>query len=273
MTDRGNQAGELERLCCHCNYVHPAEPYSSEYAICLRDPEIEPHLDDILDRQDFSRCGQLVKRKRFDWDREACSDFDPIEDDGSECSPEVAAELENLAVRGELTAEAVEGVLLRDMVNRTNWKGAPVDSHVDQLSRAGAAKQRDPALEHLGWLVAHENRRAFDALGDLLRKQKLPATLSQSHFKRRLLTYLSRSREYRKDLADLLVEDLFRTPSNNHTRGWYTDVFHFFERTAPELAGECLGRILDSPKFSYRIKRRVREIIQWCDEIDALGTR
>jgi len=82
-----------------------------------------------------------------------------------------------------------------------------------------------------------------------------------------VLDSLSRSREYRKELADLLVDDLLRAPSNPQTRCWYSGVFRFFEYTAPEFAEECLGRILGSPQFSYRIKRRMREIIQQCNEV------
>ncbi len=72
--------GELERLCANCHGSHPAEPAYSEYAICLHDPEFEPYLDDIIDRQDFSRCAHLIESKRFDWGQEACSEFDPVAD-------------------------------------------------------------------------------------------------------------------------------------------------------------------------------------------------
>ena len=267
MTDQEKDTHELEKLCCNCNHAHPA-PYSSDWAICLNDPEFDPYLDDILNREDFKPCIHLVKQKRFAWDQEGCEDFDPIEDSGIELQPELAADIEKLIDRGELTKETFMQALAKDYVNRTDWREAPVDSYVEKLIRPGTDEQRDSALNHLGWLVSNQNRAAFDALCDLLGKLEKPATLSRAHFKCRLLDILSRSNEYRKDLADLLVDDLFRTPSNPKTRGWYTAVFRFFETTAPDLADECLGRVLDSPKFSYRIKRRVREIIRRYEEID-----
>jgi hypothetical protein len=272
MADQGAKVDEVERLCCNCNSSFPSEPVSSEHSICLHDPEFEPFLDDILERQDFGRCSELVKLKRFDWDQEACPDFDPVEDIEVELSPEAVTELEDLAARGELTVEAVQGVLLENTMKRADWREAPVAPYVDAVNRARTAEQRDAALNHLGWLVANGNRAAFDALCDLLRNQEPPATLSQTHFKQELLHYLRFSSEYRNDLADLLVDDLFRTPSNNQTRGWYTAVFRFFECSAPELADECLGRILGSPRFSYRIKRRVREIIRRNEELEGFGS-
>lgn len=51
---------EWEHICANCNLVHPSEPFESDFAICLHDPEFEPYLDDILDKQDFSRCQHLV---------------------------------------------------------------------------------------------------------------------------------------------------------------------------------------------------------------------
>jgi hypothetical protein len=70
---------ELERICTNCNSSFPSEPYGSDFAICLNDPEFEPYLDDLLENQDFSRCQELVRQKRFPWEQEACPDFDPVD--------------------------------------------------------------------------------------------------------------------------------------------------------------------------------------------------
>ena len=71
---------ELERLCANCQASHPSEPVFSEYMICLKDPDFEPYLDDIIDRQDFSRCAHLIESKKFDSGQEVCSEFDPVAD-------------------------------------------------------------------------------------------------------------------------------------------------------------------------------------------------
>lgn len=144
---------------------------------------------------------------------------------------------------------------------------------MEQLENAESPSQRNQAIDSLGALVVHDNKAAFDVLCSTLRNLSLADTLSQSHFKSKLLRNLSFTREYRRELAHLLVEDLFTAPSNNHTRGWYTDVFHFFVGSAWEFAEEVLSPMLDSPKFSYRIKRRVKEIIRQCEGRDHEGRR
>lgn len=63
-------------------------------------------------------------------------------------------------------------------------------------------------------------------------------------------------------MAGLLIDDLFRTSSTNTTRGWYTAVLDYLARSCPvAIAADALERVLESPRFSYRIKRRVREIL------------
>ena len=121
--------GELERVCGNCNYSFPAEPGGSEFAICLKDPEIKPFMDDLLDRQDFSRCRELVRQKRFDWRHEACEEFDPVEDAGLDFpeSPELLAEIKRLADSGQLTIETLETALLADAVDRIDWSKKPID--------------------------------------------------------------------------------------------------------------------------------------------------
>lgn len=39
----------IERVCGNCHRSHPAEPYGSDFAICLHDPEFEPYIDEIIE--------------------------------------------------------------------------------------------------------------------------------------------------------------------------------------------------------------------------------
>ncbi len=96
---------ELAKDCGNCNYSHPSERAYSDNAICLRDPEFEPYLEAIIEKQDFSSCGHLVKEKRFPWDSEACPHFDPIADEDNEGSPELVEKISELASTGKLSAE------------------------------------------------------------------------------------------------------------------------------------------------------------------------
>jgi hypothetical protein len=106
-----------------------------------------------------------------------------------------------------------------------------------------------------------ENQAALDALCIYLKDLPAPASLEETHLRAAILRQLTHTRSHRLKLAKLLVEDLFRTPSNNTTRGWYTAVFHFFETSSADIAEKALSPMLDSPQFSYRIKKRVKGIL------------
>jgi hypothetical protein len=93
-----------------------------------------------------------------------------------------------------------------------------------------------------------------------------PTVVEETHFRIEILRQLEFTRTGQSELAHLLVEDLFRTPSNNMTHGWYTAVFRFFERLSADIAEEALAPMLDSPQFSYRIKKRIKTILRWVED-------
>ena len=253
---------ELERLCCNCHAGHAAEPFQSEFGICLKAPDFEPYLDDILERQDFSRCQDLVLRNRFTWDREVCEDFEPVEEVGEEWSPELTAKLLQLAEDDRLTHETLAEAIAEDKFRHTDWSRVSVDDHVRKLQQARTLEGRREAINQFGFFIGQGNKAAFDALCEYLRALPPASTLEDKALRIDIQRQLARTGEYWRELALLLVEDLFRTASNQTTRGWYSEVFYFFERSCPlEFAEEALRPMLDSPRFSYRIKRRVRTIL------------
>ena len=254
---------ELERICMNCNHAFPSEPFVSDFAICLNDPEFEPYLDALLENQDFSRCQELVEQKRFSWEQGACPDFDPAEGIAEDVplSPQLSSSIEKLARDGQLTAEMFQQAVLEDMVSKVDWANVPVDKYVEELNNAKTLEAREDAVKSLGSLVALDNQAALDALCIYLKDLPPPASLEETHLRVAILRQLTHTRSDRLKLAKLLVEDLFRTPSNNTTRGWYSAVFHFFEESSEDIAKKALSPMLDSPQFSYRIKKRVKGIL------------
>lgn len=259
---KSETAEELETVCCNCSHSFPAEPWGSDFSICLNDPAFEPYLDKILEN-DYACCENLISLKRFPMERQACSDFEPIEgcDDETEISPELAAKIRDLSAKGQLTSDALITALAVEAFENTDWTKAPIEHHVKKLHEASTTQSRSDALNGLGFLISRGNRAAFDFLCDFLGNLPPPQTPSGCHFRSEILRQLRVNFECDGEIARLLVGDLFRTPSNPHTRSWYTEVFKFFQRCSPKVAEEALLPILDSPKFSYRIKQRVKNII------------
>ena len=255
---------ELERVCTNCNYCFLSEPFASDFVICLKDPEFEPYLDEILEEQDFSRCQDLVKQKRFSWEQEACPDFDPMEfsDEDIPLSPELSSAIDQLAKNGNLTSETIQQAMFEDMVDRIDWAKFPIEKYVERLDNAKTPEARKKAVKGFGGLISQKNKAAFNALFSYLKDLPPPTTVEQTHLRVEILRQLKLALNFQKKLARLLVKDLFSTPSNNTTRGWYTAVFRFFEGSSAEIAEEALAPMLGSPQFSYRIKKRVKNILE-----------
>ena len=255
---------ELERVCTNCNYGFLSEPFASDFVICLKDPEFEPYLDEIFEEQDFSRCQELVKQKRFSWEQEACPDFDPMEfsDEDIPLSTELSSAIDQLAKDGNLTSETIQQAIFEDMIDEIDWAKVPVEKYVERLDNAKTQETRKKAVQSFGHLISQRNKAAFNALFSYLKDLPPPTTVEQTHLRIEILRQLKFTLNFQKKLARLLVKDLFRTPSNNTTRGWYTAVFRFFESSSADIAEEALQPILDSPQFSYRIKKRVKMILE-----------
>lgn len=253
----------LEPLCRNCQAAHPSEPVESDFAICLNAPELEPFLDDILERQDFSRCQDLVERLRFPWGQEGCEEFDPVDLDSVELPPGLARKVEELADRGDLNAETFLRAFASYEFEQTDWSRASADQHVEALTAAGTHRERMKALAPFGFFIGHGNQAAFDALCQYLRALPPPTSPEDKAFRIALLGHLETARDHQREVADLLVQDLLRTPSNHTTRGWYTEVFNFLERRcSPEIVQDVLGPVADSPHFSVRRKKRIRALLQ-----------
>lgn len=254
---------DLEHTCVDCNAGFPAAHGATEWAICLYDPEFGPYLELILGQQDYSQCHDLVSRNRFLWDRPACERFEPVERTSEiELTTTGAEELSRLADDGELNVPALEQVLLRDQLRKIDWSTVSVDPYVDSLHQSRSLRDRQEAIRLLGGLIAQRNDAALDFLCDYMDRLLPPATIEETHLRIALAEQLGNAHAHghRRRAAERLATDLRRIPSNNTTRGYYTAVFRFFERSSVSLVEEFLCPMLESGSLSHRLKRRIQEV-------------
>jgi len=72
--------GQLEKICANCHSFRPVF-YEQDYdrGICLQDPVFDPYLDEIVEKDSFEGCRQLVREKMFSGEREACDLYDEFD--------------------------------------------------------------------------------------------------------------------------------------------------------------------------------------------------
>jgi hypothetical protein len=249
---------DIEKICLNCGAFFPASfDLPNDFGVCLNDPEFDPFVDDILDREDFTSCQELVERKKFNGEREACSDFEPIEDVEIEDDTPLGRDLKRLMDAGQLNADTFREALFEDQVRNIDWATMPVDRQKAELGRPDT---QDRAVKSLGGMIALGNREAFVVLSQFLKDLPIPNNIEEVHFRKDILGYLRRSKE-KGTLLPFLVDALYRTPSNNTTRQWISDILKFMEDLPFEDVCEPLERMLEDKRFSYRLKQKMEDVL------------
>jgi len=251
---------DLERECGNCAHFFPASMEPTEFGICLDDEEFGPFIEGLFERSDYASCRDLIERKKFSGDREPCDEYEEMETIEIDDDTELGRSLKKLMEAGELTPDTFEEALLKEQIRNIDWTTIPVDSHEADLKNPDPEK-RDQAISSLSGLIAMGNKEAFRVLFKFLRDLPVPGTIEAVHFKKRLLRLLHRP-ETRDVLTPYLLDELYRTPSNNTTRQWMSDILTFFEHVPVEQISSRLEAMIQEGKFSYRLRKRIEEILE-----------
>jgi len=208
--------------------------------VCMRDEAFSPFEEEIYENCSFASCNDLYMKKRYDGNREACSQYDEAEiieipddelDEGELNADEVIAGLKNQNVDGML-AELY-------------------DSDRSRLNRI---------VEALRTYICFDNESAYQGLLNYYYQLPAAEELEDVHTRVRIVDVLMR----RKDTDTLLalVNELKRSPSNNVTRQLYTKILEEFRRFPLELRSDPIEELLLEKKFRPKIKKRIEELLE-----------
>ncbi len=251
---------ELERICWNCVHFFPSiMGEATEFGICLNDEEFEPFIDGFLENSNYDSCREIIDRKKFDGEHEACEEFEETENLEIDDNSPLGRELSRLTEAGELTSETIEQALLEEQVRNIDWATMPVDQY-EALLKDPNPENRRKAISSLSGMISLGNKEAFVVLFNFLKGLAPLQTIEEVHFKKKILEQLDRS-ETRKILLPYLIDELYQTKSNNTTRQWISDIFRFLKSLPVELVREPLERMMKDKRFSYRLKKKMRDIL------------
>ncbi|MBM4136741.1 MAG: hypothetical protein FJ241_07915 [Nitrospira sp.] len=252
-----NEKEELERICINCNSFFPADSFLTEYGICLIDESFEPYIDELFENSNYDCCRDLINNSKFDGNRDACKDFEPIE--RIEIDDEIGERIRELEENNNLKPESLKELLLEEAIKKIDWKNHPVESYIELL-QSGNQKDIRSGINSLGGLIGMGNNNAFIALYDYYKKLPPAKSLEDVYFKINILRKLDYKND-RKELADCLVDELYKTPSNNTTRSLILEIFKIMKSIPVELKKEGLERMLKDKRFSHRLKRKMEDML------------
>lgn len=232
---------ELEKICfnCCCFFM---EVGVENLGVCTKDEAFLPFEDELYDSGNFDCCYELYIKKRYDGNQDACTEYEE-------------AEIIGIYEEGE------EDELFNSLMNR------PMDDILAKLSDS----DRDvinQAVETLYSYICFRNESAYQGLLNFFNGLPAAEELNDVHTRVRIVNALERRAE--PDTVGALVNELRRTPSNNMTRQLYKEILKKLRRFPAELITEPVEKLLEEKKFSYRIKKRIEELLEpeeddfWC---------
>lgn len=185
---------EIERICFNCNYFFPASGQDfNEFGICLNDNEFEPYLDELLENSNYDCCSDLINRKKFSGEQEACPNFDEMDfeetieiDDESELCRKLISCLES----GQFSYESLKELIIEERIRNIDLKTLPVEQDVKRLYSHNLADQMS-AIRSLGGLISFENKAAFEELFKYLKQLPSPKTIQDVHIRIEVLRHLN----------------------------------------------------------------------------------
>lgn len=250
----------LERMCFNCNQFFPSTmEEETEYGICLSDEDFEPFIDELLENSNYSSCQNLVNTKKFLGERKGCENYEEMETTEIDDNNELGNELKRLCESGELNPETFKAAVLDEQIRNIDWKTMPVDRHVRQL-KSPLKKDQEAGISSLGGMISLGNKEAFNELLKYFKNLPPPKTLEEVYLKKEVLRHLERENT-RFQIIPYIIDELYKTPSNNTTRQWISAIFKFLEYSPKDKIREPLEKMLKDKKFSYRLKKKIKNIL------------
>lgn len=241
---------ELERICCNCsNFFTDVNDLDGNFGVCIKDEAFEEYLDEIFENADFSVCIDLYKEKRFDGERDVCSDYDEVE----------IIEDEESENGSQMTEEELDR---RYEIYRTQ----DVDDIAKYLS-SEEEKLKSKAISALLYLMNFKNQNAFYSMLNYYKNLPTVESIDDIHSRLKILDrfyYFNINQNCSNDLIEMLVGELYKMPSNNTTRQLFSSILEFLSspRGEFEIVIDKLSWLLDNRKFSPKMERNILSVIQ-----------
>ncbi len=238
----------LEAICQNCSFFFSDNGSSDwDHGVCMYDStEFEPYIDDILEDSDFSTCAELYKLRRISGETKACDNYEQLE----------YVELDEDDFPDE---ESIEELI-------ESWKTADLSDVGKDLYSTDTRTAKE-ALSTIINYMQLGNKTALKAFYDYYMDLGAPDTLDEVHKRINYVDLLSQRAD--KEMAlEAYINDLKRTPSNNMTRGLFTAIFRKLAHFPSGLIREPLLVLIEEKNFSYRLKKRIHEVIEEAEYID-----
>lgn len=237
---------QLDKICQNCSYfIQDSNDLMNDLGICFKDDIFKPFYYDIIENADFSDCYELYLDKRFDSQREVCDQYEEINFDDI------------------LEPDELEAIRVVEQMRTDNLDEKINDLYDDDIEVVNSALATTLYYSYIG------NPSAFEGVLSYYMSLGSAVSIEDVYLRIKIIEMIS-SKEINKDIVSAYIGELARTPSNNTTRQLYSKILECLGKCPLEMIEEPLMDLLNKKKFSYKIKKRItdvmtkREIDEFC---------
>ncbi|WP_296970815.1 hypothetical protein [Tepidanaerobacter sp. EBM-38] len=202
----------------------------------MNDEAFELFLDEIIGNDDFSKCHDMYRKKRFDGGKEACSQYE---------EPEIIEIPDD---------EDVNTYILFEKMKHQN-----VDEIIKYLYNSNN-EIVNKAISSISTYVRIGNKDAYEGLINYYMSLDSAVSLEDVYIRMNIVDSLS-TKESEQNTIEAYVNELVRTPSNNTTRQLYSLILKRLGKCPEEMIREPLLQLLEKRQYSYKMKKRIMEIV------------
>jgi hypothetical protein len=225
------------KICQNCSkFIQNINDLNTGQGICVEDASFESFLDEILEDANFSRCYEIYKQKRFNGEKEACNHYEEPE----------AIEYQEV--------EDLDAYLIVQ-----GLKGQNVDE-INMYLQSDEYEKVEKAISLASMYISLGNQSAYEYLLNYYLKLEPAISLKDVHLRIKIIDAFY-SKELEQRTIEAYVYELSRTESNNTTRKLYSLILERLDRCSKEITRIPLLQLLEKNQHSYKIKKRIMEII------------
>ncbi len=228
---------EQDKICQNCSsFFQDSRDFNTDFGVCMNDEAFELFLDEIIGNDDFSKCHDMYRKKRFDGGKEACSQYE---------EPEIIEIPDD---------EDVNTYILFEKMKHQN-----VDEIIKYLYNSNN-EIVNKAISSISTYVRIGNKDAYEGLINYYMSLDSAVSLEDVYIRMNIVDSLS-TKESEQNTIEAYVNELVRTPSNNTTRQLYSLILKRLGKCPEEMIREPLLQLLEKRQYSYKMKKRIMEIV------------
>lgn len=263
---------ELDKICQNCCYYFSdcsnlTDDLRNGFGVCLRNDDFNSYIEEneeIVENSDFSYCIELYQEKRFDGDREACSYFEPLEIIDTEYEDnEDNEDNEDYADNEDYETVQLDDAQLDRMLEE--YLQSKDYEKLLEMLYSSDEEEKTNALAVLFKCTYLGGKEAYSSLLKYYKTLPPVISINDTHFRMKILEVLISmqhiNEEYKIDLIDMLINELYKTPSNNTTRQLYTQILKFLDDCPEDIVADKLLWLLGKKKYSSKMEQNILSVI------------